>query len=232
MANYVVIGGSSGIGKAVVDRLVENNDTIVATFCKNEISSENPHLEYFPLDVMHETLNVEALPEQIDGLVYCPGSIRLKPFTRFTETDFLDDFKLQVLGATNSIKALLPKMKKSNKASIVLYSTVAVQQGFNYHAQVSISKGAIEGLTRALAAEFAPKIRVNAIAPALTNTPLAERLLNTEEKMHYHASKNPLKRVGQAADIANATLFLLSEKSSWITGQILHVDGGFSALNV
>ncbi|MEP6597760.1 MAG: SDR family oxidoreductase, partial [Ginsengibacter sp.] len=115
-------------------------------------------------------------------------------------------------------------------ASIVLFSTVAVQTGLPFHAQVAASKGALEGLTKALAAEFAPKIRVNCIAPSLTDTPLASSLLNTGQKAEANAQRHPLKRIGTTADIANLAEFILSDKASWITGQIIHVDGGISTL--
>jgi len=163
-------------------------------------------------------------------LAYCPGSINLKPFHRFKESDFIEDFRLQVLGATKVIQVLLPKMKNSKNASIVMFSTIAVQHGYNFHSQVAISKGAIEGLTRSLAAELAPSIRVNAVAPSITDTPLAGRLLSSEEKIAAQAERIPLKRVGNAKDIAQAAAFLLTSESSWITGQILPVDGGSSAI--
>ena len=125
---------------------------------------------------------------------------------------------------------MLPRLKKSGNASIVLFSTVAVQSGLPFHTQVAASKGALEGLTKALAAELAPTIRVNCIAPSLTDTPLAASLLNTEQKKEAIALRHPLKRIGTAGDIANMASFLLSPKASWITGQILHVDGGMSSL--
>lgn len=229
MKNFVIIGGSSGIGEAIVDKLENNGHNIIASYNTTKIESR-PKVNFVKLDVNTDGLLEEDLPEEIHGLAYCPGSINLKPFHRFKEADFMADFQLQVLGATKIIKQLLPRMKKSNGASIVLFSTVAVQTGFTFHSQVSISKGAIEGLTRALAAEFAPSIRVNAIAPALTKTKLSEKLLNTPEKMQYHADKNPSKRIGEPEDLAEAACYLLSDKSSWVTGQIMNINGGFGNL--
>lgn len=229
MKNYVVIGGSSGIGAAVIELLKQENATIYSTYYTNVVDSlSNVHFQKF--DVLNDNLNVDFFPEEIHGLVYCPGSINLKPFHRFTEDDFIQDFRLQALGATKIIQQLLPRLKKSGTSSIVLFSTIAVQNGFNFHAQVAMSKGAIEGLTRALSAEFAPNIRVNAVAPSITQTPLAQRLLSTEEKVSAQADKNPLKKIGTPQDIAQAVLYLLTEKSSWITGQILHIDGGYSTI--
>ncbi|MGB0424111.1 MAG: SDR family NAD(P)-dependent oxidoreductase [Flavobacteriales bacterium] len=230
MKNYVIIGGSSGIGLELVKHLESQGHQVFSTYFQNPIDSrEKVHYQQF--DALGELPNKDQFPETIDGLVYCPGSINLKPFKRFKDEDFMNDFKLQVVGATRIIQHLLPKMSKSDNSSIVLFSTVAVQKGFNFHSQVAMSKGAIEGLTKALAAEFAPKIRVNAIAPSLTETPLAHKLINTPEKSAALADKNPLKKIGQAKEVANAVAFLLTEQSSWVTGQILHIDGGQSTLN-
>jgi NAD(P)-dependent dehydrogenase (short-subunit alcohol dehydrogenase family) len=181
---------------------------------------------------LEENLNFNFLPDILDGLVYCPGSITLKPFGRIRPEEFVQDFNLQVVGAVKVIQAVLPRLKSSESASIVLFSTVAVKSGFNFHTMVSASKGAIEGLSVSLAAELAPKIRVNCVAPSLTDTPLAESLLNNEAKREANAQRHPLKRIGNVNDIAEMAGFLISERSGWITGQVFHVDGGISTLKI
>lgn len=232
MANYLIIGASSGIGKALANQLADSGHQVYGTFNTTEIHSEHPLIQYYPLNVSDENFSLDFLPEELDGLVYCPGSINLRPFERIKPTDFLADYQLQVIGAIKTIQAVASKLKSSENASIVLFSTVAVQTGLPFHAQVSASKGAIEGLTKALAAEYAPKIRVNCIAPSLTDTPLAASLVNSDQKREANAQRHPLKRIGTAEDIASMAEFLLSTKSSWTTGQILHVDGGYSVLKV
>jgi NAD(P)-dependent dehydrogenase (short-subunit alcohol dehydrogenase family) len=170
------------------------------------------------------------LPEQLDGFVYCPGSINLRPFRGLKSQTFLDDFNLNVMGAVKSIQAVLPLLQKSPQSSLVFYSTVAVSTGMPFHASVAAAKGALEGLTRSLAAEYAPKFRVNCIAPSLTDTPLADKFLNNEAKIEKAQERHPLKQVGSAKNIAQMTAFLLGEESQWMTGQILHVDGGIGDL--
>ena len=151
MKNLLVIGGASGIGKMVCDQ-----SEFAATYATYNKSEPTPiaGVQYHHLDVLEPELDLNFLPDHIDGLVYCPGSINLKPFTRFTASDFADDFNLQVVGFTKILKHILPKLKKSIRPSIVLFSTVAVQNGFPFHSQVAASKGAIEGLTRALLLSF------------------------------------------------------------------------------
>jgi NAD(P)-dependent dehydrogenase (short-subunit alcohol dehydrogenase family) len=232
MSTYFIIGASSGIGKKLAEQLVDSGHSVYATYFKNKPEPNAGSSAYHYLNVLDESTPLDFLPDSLDGLVYCPGSINLRPFERIKPVDFVADFNLQVTGAIKIIQAAMPRLKKAENASIVLFSTVAVQTGFPFHTQVSASKGAIEGLTRALAAEFAPKIRVNCIAPSLTDTPLAASLLNTDQKREANAQRHPLKKTGTTQNIADMAEFLISGKGSWISGQVFHVDGGMSSLKV
>lgn len=228
--NILIIGGSSGIGKALA-RQLSVTQKVYATFnTTSEVSDPNANLSFHYCNVLDDTIDLHYLPEQLHGLVYCPGSINLKPLARIQPEDFINDYKLSVVGAVKIIQQVLQRLKVTDNASIVLFSSVAASQGFNFHSIVSSSKGAIEGLTKALAAEFAPSIRVNCVAPSITDTPLSSSLLNTESKKEANASRHALKRVGAADDIANMVSFLLSDQSSWITGQVFKVDGGISSI--
>lgn len=229
MKNYLIIGHSSGIGKAISEKIAANNQ-VYGTYRNTEVETDHPNAQSHYLDVLEEEPDLGFLPDHLDGLVYCPGAINLKPFARIKEEAFIDDYRLQVTGAVKVIQACLPRLKKSDSASIVMFSTVAVQMGFNFHSMVSASKGAIEGLTRALSAELAPRIRVNCIAPSITNTPLAASLLNSESKIEANRDRHPLKNIGEPEDIASMATFLLGEESKWVTGQIFHIDGGISAI--
>lgn len=230
MKNYLIIGGSSGIGKSLVDTLGETGHQVYATYNQHAQQGETPNIHYSFLDVMDEKIDLDFLPDTLDGVAYCPGSINLKPFSRIKPADFEEDYKLQVVGAVKVLQAVYPKLKAAENASVILFSTVAVRLGFNFHTQVASSKGAIEGLTKSLAAEWAPAIRVNAIAPSLTDTPLAGKLLNNDEKKETNAQRHPLKKIGSPKDIADMAAFLLSDKSSWMTGQIIQLDGGMSGI--
>ncbi len=230
MKNYLIIGASSGIGKALAFKLSAEHN-VIGTYCNTEPDALLTALDYQHFDVLSNEISELELPETIDGVVYCPGSIHLKPFHRFSEKDLLDDVRLQATGGLKIIQGLFKSLKKSGSASVVFVSTVAVQRGFPFHTQVAISKGAVEGMTKALAAELAPNVRVNCVAPSLTDTKLADRLLDTEEKKIAHGKTHPLGRVGEPEDIANTIAFLLSEEASWITGQVIHVDGGRSTVN-
>lgn len=229
MANILIIGGSSGIGKQLATQLDEKGHQLWVSYNETKVES-TASITAFQYNVLHDVFPTDDLPDTLDALVYCPGAIQLKPFQHISSDDVLDDYKLQVGGAIKVLQACLSKLKKSEQASVVLFSTVAVQAGFPFHAQVSASKGAIEGLTRALAAEFSPDIRVNAVAPSITDTPLAKKILGNEKKRANLEKQNPMKRIGQPSDIANAVQFLLSNETSWVTGQVIHVDGGQSVI--
>jgi NAD(P)-dependent dehydrogenase (short-subunit alcohol dehydrogenase family) len=230
--NYLIIGASGGIGNAIVGSLSKENHNIYATYNKNYPENLKNIASLFQLDVTSDSPDFGFIPESLSGLVYCPGSIMLKPFHRITAEEFALDYQLQLIGAVKIIQAALPALKKIKSSSIVLYSTVAVGSGFKFHSLVSSSKGAVEGLTKALAADLAPDIRVNCIAPSITDTPLASNFLNTESKRDGNAKRHPLGRIGNALDIAEMTNFLLSDKSDWITGQIFRVDGGISSIKI
>lgn len=227
MKNFLIIGGSSGIGLELAKLLSEENQnvTIASRTSDNIPSSAN----FIELDILNNISDI-SFPDELDGLIYCPGSINLKPFHSLKIENFKDDIEINYFGAVKSIQKALPSLKKRINSSIVLFSTVAVQTGMAFHSSISGAKGAVEGLTRALAAEFAPNIRVNAIAPSLTDTPLAKRLLANEKKRELLSENHPLKRVGTPKEIAKAAKYLLSEDASWITGQILHIDGGMSKI--
>ena len=230
--NFLIVGGSYGIGQAIVTNLAKQGHHVyVIARTRGELPDLH-NITHIKNDAMSEDLDLSALPEVVDGFVYSIGSINLKPFRTLKTEDFLKDFNINVLGAVKILKSIQKQLKKSEQASVVLFSTVAVQQGMPFHASVAAAKGAVEGLTRSLAAEWAPKIRVNCIAPSLTDTPLAARLLATPEKKEAAGNRHPLKRVGTAEELGNIAAFLLSDKSTWITGQVIGVDGGLSALKV
>ena len=194
--NVLIIGGSSGIGRALVDLLRPEHNIYVAS--RSNESLANAEVTHISYDVMNDALDVSDLPEQLDGFVYCPGSINLRPFRGLKPQTFQDDFNLNVVGAVKSLQSVLPLLQKSPQASLVFYSTVAVSTGMPFHASVAAAKGALEGLTRSLAAEYAPKFRVNCIAPSLTDTPLADKFLNNEAKLEKAQERHPLKQVGNS----------------------------------
>ena len=228
---FVVIGGSNGIGLEITRLLSQSNQRVTVISRSMSADNELKKVSHVSIDITRDDIDAESLPDRIQGLVYCPGSIRLRPFHRLKTDDFLADLEINLLGAVKSIQACLPGLKRAKSpGSIVLFSTVAVETGMPFHASIASAKGAIEGLTRSLAAELAPKIRINAIAPSLTDTDLAKALLSDDGKRSAAADRHPLKRIGNPADIAAAAKFLLDDSASWITGQIIAVDGGMGAI--
>jgi len=215
----LIVGGNTGIGAALNEQLkAEGAETILIS--RNQGG----------LDISEETPNFPAIEGAIDALVYCPGSINLKPFRGLKLSDFQHDMNVNYFGAVKTIQNYLPNLKEAQHANILLFSTVAVQKGMPFHSSIAGAKGAVEGLTRALAAELAPSIRVNCVAPSLTDTPLAEKLLRNEKQREGAEQRHPLKAIGEAKDIAHMANFLISDKARWMSGQIIGVDGGMSSL--
>jgi len=231
MKNILIVGASSGIGLDIAKKTM-NTHKIFALSRNRGGLPDSENISWKSFDVSQDKPDDDFLPEVLDGLVYCPGTINLKPLRGLKPQDIVNDFEINALGAFKIVQAVLKKLKKSDSSSVVFFSTVAVAQGMPYHVSVSMAKGAIEGLARSLAAELAPTTRVNVIAPSLTDTPLASRLLSNDERKDASAKRHPLKRVGHVNDISSMATFLLSDDASWITGQVLPVDGGMGALKI
>lgn len=227
MKHYVIVGASSGIGFELAKILSTSNNITALSRSEKDVNNLS-NTTFYSVDISEENPNFPVIDKPIDGLIYCPGTINLKPFRSLRSEDYLNEWNINFLGAVKTIKHFLPQLQHAENSSIVLFSTVAVQTGMAFHASIAAAKGAVEGLTRSLAAEFAPKIRVNAVAPSLTNTPLADKLINAEAKLKSAEDRHPLKKIGTPNDIANAVQYLLN--ANWVTGQIISVDGGMSAL--
>lgn len=227
MNTIIVVGGSKGIGNAIVTSLLSSYKVVNISRTAPEQTHEN--LTHYGCDVIND-----ELPdlESVDGLVYCPGSINLKPIKRLSLDDFKADFEINVLGAVKTIQKYLPALKNGNKPSIVLFSTVAAKLGMPFHASVAASKSAVEGLTKSLGAEFAPTIRVNAIAPTVTDTDLASKLLRNERMIENMNERHPLKKYLQPQEVADMAEFLLSEKAASISGQVFQMDCGIVSFKI
>ncbi len=221
MKTILIIGSSKGIGNALLKILVDNHKIINISRTKPELSHQN--LTNYSLDVTEDEL---PIIDSLDGIVYCPGSINLKPISRLSLDDFRQDFKINVLGAVRVIQFYLKNLQSSDSASVVLFSTVASKMGMPFHASIAASKSAVEGLTMSLAAEFATKIRFNAIAPTVTNTTLAEKLLRNDKMIENIKNRHPYKKYLEPTEVAHLAEYLLSNKSSAISGQVFPIDAG------
>ncbi len=227
MNKVLVIGGSKGIGNAIIKSLVEENSVINISRTKPLLS--HPNLTHVTCDVL-----IDDLPdfETIDSLIYCPGSINLKPISRLKLNDFRSDFEINVIGAVKAIQHYLPSLKKGNNPSVLLFSSVAAKLGMPFHASIAAAKSAVEGLAKSLGAELAPLIRVNAIAPTVTNTDLASKLLRNDRMIENIKERHPLKKYLDPKEVADLATFLISNKASSISGQIFELDCGIVSFKI
>lgn len=224
MKNVLIVGGTRGIGRAVAESLDANKYVL----SRSEETNKIPGVQYIVGDATDDNLQLDI--PNIDSIVYCPGSINLKPFTSLKKEDYLNDLEVNLFGAINIIQKFIRDLKKSENASVVLFSTVAAKVGMPFHASIASAKSAVEGLTKTLAAEYAPKVRFNCIAPSLTETSLASKLLSNEKVKENSINNNPLKQIGDPKDIASLVNWLISDQAKWFTGQIINFDGGMSNL--
>ncbi len=221
MKNFLIIGGTKGIGKAIVEEVVEHNK--ITCLSRNNTDFAHTNYSHVKFDALSDDF---PDLDSIDCLIYCPGSINLKPISTLSLDDFRNDFELNVIGAVRAIKKYLPLLKKSETASILLFSTVATKLGMPYHASVSVAKSGIDGLVKTLGSELAPKVRINAIAPTITNTDLASKILRNEKVVENMVERHPLKMILSPKEVAKMASFLVSEDASSISGQIFNMDAG------
>jgi len=221
MKNFLIIGGTKGIGKAIVEEVIEHNK--ITCLSRNNTDFVHKNYSHVKFDALSDDL---PDLDSIDCLIYCPGSINLKPISTLSLDDFRNDFELNVIGAVRAIKKYLPLLKKSETASILLFSTVATKLGMPYHASVSVAKSGIDGLVKTLGSELAPKVRINAIAPTITNTDLASKILRNEKVVENMVERHPLKMMLSPKEVAKMASFLVSEDASSISGQIFNMDAG------
>jgi NAD(P)-dependent dehydrogenase (short-subunit alcohol dehydrogenase family) len=227
MKKILIIGGSKGIGNAILQQQLENNTVI--TISRNAPEITHPSLTHYSLDVLHDTLpEIESL----DTLIYCPGSITLKPIGSLSIDDFRNDFEINVIGAVKVIQKYLPVLKKGNQPSILLFSTVAAKLGMPFHASIATAKAGVEGLVKSLGAELASSIRINAIAPTITDTSLASGILRNDRMKENMVERHPMKGYLQPEEVANMADFLISEKAKSISGQIFEMDYGIVSFKI
>ncbi len=227
MKKYVVAGCSSGIGLSITKNLLEQGHQVIG-MNRNSPDLSHDLFSFVSIDFGSQEIILPEIVGSIDGIFYCPGSIQLRPFKNLKPIDFINDFILNVVGASILIKQYLPQLQLANEPGILLFSSVAAQTGMSFHSSIATAKAGIEGLTRSLAAEFAPKIRVNAIAPSLTQTPLSDKFINTPEKLNASKERHPLKNIGSANDLATCAIQIMN--NNWMTGQIIAIDGGLSSI--
>ncbi|MEO8253910.1 MAG: SDR family oxidoreductase [Flavobacterium sp.] len=227
MKNILIIGGSKGIGNAILVQQLENN--FIHNISRNPPEITHANLKHYPIDVL-----IDTLPEikNIDVLIYCPGSINLKPFGKLSIDDFRNDFEINVIGAIKSIQNYLPALKKGKNPSILLFSTVAAKLGMPFHASISAAKSAVEGLVKSLGAEFASTIRINAIAPTITETSLSAGILRNEKMKENMVERHPMKGYLKAEEVAEMVDFLISDKAKSISGQIFEMDYGIVTFKI
>ena len=224
----LIAGASSAIAQSSIIQLQQKNHTVIA-LSRQPLTI--PGVECHQVEG-YQPEQLPAIDQPLDGMVYFPGAINLKPFNRISLADFKNEMDIHAWGAVSVLQKYVPLIPKTQTGSVVLLGSVATQLGMPYHASVSMAKGAIHGLTLALAAEWAPRIRVNTVAPSLTDTPMGEKLINTPEKREFIEKKNPMGKIGEVEDIAHAITFLLSDEAKWITGQVVSVDGGMGKLKL
>lgn len=227
MKTILIVGASKGIGKALLDKLITNNQVINFSRTNPEVAHSN--FTHYTLDILNDEL---PEIENIDGIVYCPGSINLKPISRLSLEDFKNDFEINVLGAVKVIKTYLKQLKSGENPSIVLFSSVASKLGMPFHASIATAKSGVEGLVKSLGAELAPTIRINAIAPTVTDTTLAEKILRNDAMKEKMVERHPLKMYLQPDDVANMAKYLLSNKSKSISGQVFELDCGIVSFKI
>ena len=227
MRKIIIVGGSRGIGNSLLTTLVENHKIINISRVKPALSHVN--LTHYTCDVL-----TDELPEitEVDSIIYCPGSINLKPISRLKLDDFRNDFEINVIGAVKTIQKYLSILKKGNKPSVVLFSTVATALGMPYHASVAAAKSAVEGLVKSLGAELAPTVRINAIAPTVTDTDLASKLLRNDKMIDMITDRHPLKKFLEPKEVADMAEFLQSPKASAISGQVFKMDCGIVSFKI